>query len=88
MLLVKEIYSSPVCDIARFGAVGDGKTQNIRAIERALECAKGGGTVLVPEGGTYLAAPFNLTSNVVLEVSPDALRSSLRPLPLRPRRVR
>src|SRR3954468_16048001 len=44
-----------VYDVRSFGAVGDGKTIDSLAINRAIEAAasKGGGTVYVP-AGTYV----------------------------------
>ncbi|MDH5440017.1 MAG: glycosyl hydrolase family 28 protein [Candidatus Bathyarchaeota archaeon] len=52
-----------VCD---FGAVGDGKTNDSAAIQKAIEeCSEaGGGRVLVPAGRIYLTGTFLLKSNV------------------------
>lgn len=55
--------------ITDFGAVGDGKTINTRAINEAVSAcnAAGGGTVLVPVG-TFLSGTIRLLSNVNLHL--------------------
>jgi polygalacturonase len=60
-------------DIKKFGAVGDGKTDNTAAIARAIaECAKkGGGRVIVPDG-VFHTAPVHLKSNVHLHLADKA----------------
>lgn len=62
-----------VCDAKRFGAKGDGKTKDTRALQSAIdECAqKGGGTVRL-SGGTFLSGPIVLKSHIQLEVRKDA----------------
>jgi polygalacturonase len=55
------------CDVTEFGAVGDGKTQNILSIRAALAACAGGGRVLFP-AGVFIGAPFNVSSNTVLDV--------------------
>jgi polygalacturonase len=59
--------------IARFGAVGDGRTDVTEAIRRAIAaCAsEGGGRVVVP-AGRFATGPIHLRSNVELHVSRDA----------------
>lgn len=59
--------------ITDFGAVGDGKTLNTRAIQEAIDtCYRaGGGTVLV-EGGVYLFGTIVLRSNVELHLAANA----------------
>jgi hypothetical protein len=58
-----------ICDVTSYGAVGDGVTQNIGAIRTALaDCGGAGGGVLRFPTGDFLGAPFNLTSNMVLDV--------------------
>jgi hypothetical protein len=60
----------PVTD---FGAKGDGKTLNTRAIQQAIDqCTKTGGTVLVP-AGTFLTGTLYLKSNVELRLEKGAV---------------
>ncbi|TDN37208.1 glycoside hydrolase [Hymenobacter sp. UV11] len=71
-------------NVRSFGAVGDGRTDDAPALQRALDtcAAAGGGRVLVPAGGTFVAGPFALRSHVelcvesgaILRASPDLSR--------------
>jgi polygalacturonase len=58
---------STVFNVRSFGAVGDGRSLDTGAINRAIEAAAGagGGTVLFPPG-TYLSASIHLRSNITL----------------------
>ena len=60
-----------ICD---YGAVGDGRTDDAAAIQRAIDaCTKaGGGRVVVPAGKTFLCGPFRLASYVELHLEPNA----------------
>lgn len=62
-------------NIVAYGAVGDGRTDDARAIQTAIdECsAAGGGRVVIPSGKTYLAGPFKLKSFVEFYVEPNAV---------------
>ena len=66
--------SNKVFNIADFGAVADGVTDNASAIEQAIDaCARnGGGKVIVPAGGVFLTGPFDLTSKMELHVEAGA----------------
>ena len=57
----------PVYNIRAYGAKGDGKSIDSRAINAAIEAAakKGGGTVYFP-AGTYLSYSIRLKSNIAL----------------------
>ena len=59
-----------IFDVRKFGAVGDGKTVDTPAINRAIEAAAsaGGGMVLFP-AGTYLCFSIRLKSQVHLYLS-------------------
>ena len=61
-------------DVKDFGAVGDGKTLDHIAINRAIDScvAHGGGRVVLPGGGTYLCGSIRMKSNVELHISAGA----------------
>ena len=63
-----------VFDVREFGATGDGKTKDTKAIRAACAAvaAAHGGTLLFPAPGTYYTGAFNLTSNIVLDVEKGA----------------
>jgi polygalacturonase len=63
-----------IFDVRRYGAVGDGKTLDTAAIQKALdECGKiGRGTVLLP-AGTYLSKPIFLRSHMILQLEKGAI---------------
>lgn len=56
-----------VADVTSYGAKGDGVTRDEAAIAAAVAAvaAHGGGTLLFPPG-TYLTAPFNVTSDCIV----------------------
>src|SRR5690242_1121610 len=60
-------------DIRTYGAVGDGKTVDSPAINKAIDtaAAAGGGTVFFP-AGTWLSFSIRLKSNVHLHLSQGA----------------
>ncbi len=62
--------SSGIYNITDFGAVGDGKTLDSKAIQSAIDsCSKdSGGTVLVPSGN-FLTGTLELKDNVTLKIS-------------------
>lgn len=61
-------------NIKNFGAIGDGKTNDAKAIQKAIDAcfAAGGGQVVVPSGHVFLSGPFNLKSFVDLKVEGGA----------------
>lgn len=61
-------------NIEDFGAKKDGKTSNTKAIAAAIEdvVAKGGGTVVIPEG-LWITGPIKLKSNVNLHAEKGAI---------------
>ncbi|KAJ4792733.1 Pectin lyase-like superfamily protein [Rhynchospora pubera] len=63
-----------VFNLTDFGAVDDGRTINTGAFERAVHAikARGGGQLNVPSG-TWLTAPFNLTSHMTLFLAEGAV---------------
>lgn len=58
-------------NVRDFGAVGDGKTDDTKAFQSALDAACGkdetGGIVFVPQGTYLIAGHLNIPSNVTLE---------------------
>ena len=64
----------PVFNVRSFGARGDGRTLDTKAIDRAVAaCVKaGGGTVLVP-AGTFVIGTVRLFSNVELRLAPGSV---------------
>ncbi len=58
-----------VYNVRSFGALGDGKAIDSRAINRAIEtaAASGGGTVFLP-AGTYLSGSIRMKSNINLHL--------------------
>jgi polygalacturonase len=61
--------------IEDFGAVGDGKTPNKEAFEKAITvCSEsGGGKIVVPEGNYYMNGPLVFKSNVHIELQEGAI---------------
>jgi polygalacturonase len=60
-------------NVRAYGAAGDGKTLDTAAIQKAIdECARSGGTVLVP-AGTFLTGAIQLRSRVTLRLEKDAV---------------
>ena len=55
-------------DVRRFGAVGDGKTDDTAAFQKVLDAAgkAGGGTVLAPRGNYFFAGHLNVPNAVTL----------------------
>ncbi|WP_305778770.1 glycosyl hydrolase family 28-related protein, partial [Paenibacillus agaridevorans] len=71
-----ELPVFPDCtfNIADFGAIGDGLSDNTEAFASAIEgCAsQGGGTVLIP-AGLWLTGPIRLQSGIRLHAEAGAL---------------
>ena len=61
-----------VCDARDFGARGDGRTKDTRALQAAIDaCAATGGVVSLRDG-TFLSGMISLRSNVTLRIAPSA----------------
>jgi polygalacturonase len=62
-----------IFELTRFGAVGDGRTINTRAIQEAFDaCARNGGGMVLVGPGVYLTGALFLRSHVHLHVMPGA----------------
>lgn len=57
-----------------YGAIGDGKTDDAKAIQKAIDEASGnvGGRVIIPSGHVFLSGPIQLRSNIEFEVQVNA----------------
>lgn len=75
----KPAFPDKTFEVRQFGARGDGKTNDTRAITAAIEkCnAEGGGTVHFPSG-KYMAASIHLKSNVRLALDDGAIIEGLK----------
>ena len=67
------VHAHEECDVTRFGARGDNRTEATSAFGAAIEaCAgRGGGAVVVPPG-TYLLRPVKLVSHTALVIQQGA----------------
>lgn len=74
LLLAPALALAQTRDIEELGAVGDGKTLNTQAIQRAIdECAAaGGGEVRVP-AGVFLTGTLHLRSHITLRLMPGSV---------------
>ena len=61
--------------VTDFGAVGNGVTDDARAIQQAIDAcsAAGGGIVVFPAGKTFLAGPLHMRSNVNLHLRTNSV---------------
>jgi polygalacturonase len=60
-----------IFDVKDFGAVGDGKTMDTRAIQAAIDACIPGGQVRLHDG-TFLSATLHLKSDLTLFIEPTA----------------
>jgi polygalacturonase len=63
-----------VFSVRDYGAVGDGKTLDSPAINRAIQaCSQAGGGTVYVSGGTYLSGSIRLTNNIHLFIDAGAI---------------
>ncbi len=67
-------FADGVYNVKEFGAMGDGKSLDHIAINKAIDCAveHGGGQVVVP-AGKYLCGSIHLKSNIDLHLLPGSV---------------
>lgn len=71
--LLAQINSLNIYNVKDFGAIGDGKTLETNALQKAIdECSVLGGTVYFPSG-RYLTGSLELKSNVRIYISAGAI---------------
>jgi polygalacturonase len=61
---------SATCNIESYGAKGDGKTDNTKAIQAAINACINAGTVVIPSGN-FLTYPISVTSGTGLTIQLD-----------------
>ena len=63
-----------IFNVKKFGAIGDGKTDDAAAIQKAIDAcnAAGGGTVLFTAPFVYMASPFSVRSNIEMHIQGGA----------------
>ncbi|EJY56052.1 glycoside hydrolase family 28 [Alicyclobacillus hesperidum URH17-3-68] len=70
-IVVKTLAQGKMVNVKQFGAIGDGKSDDTRALQRAIDAVPKGGTLYVP-AGTYYTAPLQLKSDMTLYLAKGA----------------
>jgi polygalacturonase len=66
--------STKIFFVDKYGAVADGKTNNAKSIQKAIDaCAKTGGGVVRFKPGSYMTGAIFLKDNVQLQIDKDVL---------------
>lgn len=65
-----------IFDVTKYGAVGDGKTLDTKAIQKAIDSCTAGGKVLLPQGKTFKSGSLTLKSDIILEINGTLLDSN------------
>ena len=73
-MLTLSSVAQQVYDVTAAGAIGDGKTDDAKAIQQVIDrcSSEGGGRVLFPRNHSFLAGPIQLKSNVELYLEATA----------------
>jgi polygalacturonase len=70
---VKPGFQGGTCDVRAYGAHGDGRSLDTRAIQQAVDdCARHGGGVVLLSGGTFLSGTIVLRDHITLRIMPGA----------------
>jgi hypothetical protein len=70
--LAGEPPEGPPCDVRQFGAAGDGRAKDTRAIQSAIDQCAGTDRAVLLSNGIYLSGMIQLRSNTTLRIAPDA----------------
>ncbi len=71
--LIKLQSSLTVYDVREYGAIGDGKTDDTRAVQKAIDvCSKDHGGMVLVNNGTFLIDGITIKSNVELHLTASA----------------
>ena len=74
LLLAASCCNTGIYDVTRFGAKGDGTTDDAAAVQKAVDrAAERGGTVVFPAGKTFLCGPVRLRGGVEYRLEPKAV---------------
>ncbi|MBO9572006.1 MAG: hypothetical protein J7497_07325, partial [Chitinophagaceae bacterium] len=72
--ITEALSHAAVYDVRKYGAKGDGKTNDTIAIQKTIDaCAKGGGGVVLFDKGTFLSGGIKLKSHVELHLTSTAV---------------
>ncbi|GJM64301.1 glycoside hydrolase family 28 protein [Persicobacter diffluens] len=83
-LLFPVSVSAQGLNIVDFGAVGDGKTDNTEAVQKAIDEASRKNTTLVFPTGTFMTGMIHLKSNVTIELKSGSVWQAVPDLKLFP----
>ncbi|MDT8716908.1 fibronectin type III domain-containing protein [Clostridium sp. 19966] len=74
--VVQRTSNSPkIFDVTKYGAIGDGKTIDTKAIQKTIDASYAGGEVLLPSGKTFKSGAIWLKPGVIFKVDGTLLGS-------------